>query len=167
MYSIHYMKRFFALMVLAVLVTTIHAQAPAQGQSDRQWRFEDQGDRQWRFEDMKAKRAAFFTERIGLTPREAERFWPVYNTLESEKEKLNVRRRKLFQSTKVNNNGVKVPDFEKISDEMIDIKVKEVNLEKLYHEKFKKILSPEKMLKYYQVEVDWGKELLKQFQRRG
>jgi len=161
-YVIYYMKRGSVLMILAFLAITIQAQGP----NDGQWRFNDQGDRQWKIEDMTAKRAAFFTERIGLTTREAERFWPVYNSLQSEKTKLDIMRRKLFQSTKVNNNGVKVPDFEKISDEMINIRVKEANLEKLYHEKFKKILSPEKMMKYYQVEIDWGKELLKQFQRR-
>lgn len=151
--SIQHLKRFSVLMVLTILASAVYAQG--------------QDERMRRFEEMKAKRAAFFTERIGLTSKEAERFWPVYNSLQSEKEKLNERTSKLFQNTKVNNHGVKVPDFAKISDEMIDIRVKEATLEKEYHEKFKKILSPEKMLRYYQTEVDWGKELLKQIQRRG
>lgn len=163
MFTRHSIIVVFVLMVLALPSTSIQAQGSGQGFGQGF----GQGDRQWRVEDMKTKRAAFFTERIGLTTSEAERFWPVYNGLQAEKEKLNERRRKLFQMTKLNNKGEKVPDFEKISDEMINIKVKEATLEKLYHEKFKKILSPEKMMNYYRTEDDWGRELLKQFQRRG
>jgi hypothetical protein len=151
----------FVLMVLSLLSPSIQAQGPGSGPGF------GQGDRQWRFEDMKTKRVAFFSERIGLTTSEAERFWPVYNSLQTEKEKLNERRRKLFQMTTLNNKGEKVPDYGKISDEMINIKLKEATLEKTYHDKFKKILSPEKMMKYYRTEDDWGRELLKQFQRRG
>jgi hypothetical protein len=153
MQTIDHIRRFSFLMVLTLLVSNLFAQGGEE-------------DRQRRFEEMKSKRAAFFTERIGLTPREAERFWPTYNSLQSEKEKLNARRGKLYQTTKLNNNGEKVPDFEKISDEMINIRVKEATLEKLYHDKFKKILSPEKMMKYYRTEEDWGRELLKQYQQR-
>ncbi len=153
MKTMHSIKRVSVLMVLFLLVTALSAQG--------------QDERQRRFEEMKAKRAGFFTERIGLTPSEAERFWPIYNSLQSEKGKLSERTRKLFMNTKVNNKGEKVPDFKRITDEMINIKVKEANLEKLYHEKFKKILSPEKLFRYYQAEVDWGKELLRLFQRRG
>lgn len=146
------MKRVTALMLLVFLFSALSAQ--------------NQDDRQRRFEDMKTKRAAYFTERIGLTTQEAERFWPVYNSLQNEKGKLNERTRSLFQNSKVNNKGEKIFDFEKITDEMINIRVKEATLEKTYHDKFKRVLSPEKLFKYYQAERDWGGELLKLMTQR-
>lgn len=124
-----------------------------------------QDDRQKRFEEMKAKRAAFFTDRIGLTPEEAEQFWPVYNRLQEEKGKLNEKMRQLFRNSKRNDKGEKILDYDKITDEMIRIKVQEANLEKEYHTHFKKILGAEKLFKYYLTEREWGGELLKQIQR--
>ncbi|HBL71640.1 MAG TPA: hypothetical protein DD409_01380 [Bacteroidales bacterium] len=145
------MKRLTTLMLFVCLMSGLMAQ--------------NQDERQKRFEDMKAKRAAFFTERIGLTPEEAEKFWPVYNSLQDQKGKLNDKMRTLFQKTKRNEKGERVFDYEKITDEMIRIKVQEANLEKAYHEKFKKILGAEKLFRYYHTEREWGGELLKFIQR--
>ena len=40
------------------------------------------------FQDrIKAQKIAFFTEKIQLTVQEAERFWPVYNEFENDKNK--------------------------------------------------------------------------------
>ena len=37
---------------------------------------------------LKAQRVAFITERIDLTPEEAEKFWPMYNQFENDKKKI-------------------------------------------------------------------------------
>jgi len=147
------MKRISTLLLLIFLASSLGAQ--------------NKDDRQKRWEEMVAKRAAFFTERINLTPQEAEKFWPVYNQLEEKKHKLNDRMRLLHQNVKKNDKGEKILDYEKATDDMIYIKVQEAALEKSYHEKFKKILSPEKLFRFYLAERDWGEELLKQIQKRG
>lgn len=147
------MRRLSTLLLFACLTISLTAQ--------------NQDERQRRFEEMKSKRAAFFTERIGLTPEEAEQFWPVYNSLQEEKGKLNNRMRQFFKNSKRNEKGEKIFDYDKITDEMIRIKVQEANLEKAYHVKFKKILGPEKLFRYYHTEREWGGELLKQIQRGG
>lgn len=147
------MKRLSTLLLFTCLTISLTAQ--------------NQDERQRRFEEMKSKRAAFFTERIGLTPEEAEQFWPVYNRLQEEKGKLNNRMRQFFKNSKRNEKGEKIFDYDKITDEMIRIKVQEANLEKAYHVKFKKILGPEKLFRYYHTEREWGGELLKQIQRGG
>jgi hypothetical protein len=83
------MKRLTTLMLFVCLMSGLMAQ--------------NQDERQKRFEDMKAKRAAFFTERIGLTPEEAEKFWPVY--IQSSRSKRQIERQdahSFFQKTKRN-----------------------------------------------------------------
>jgi len=40
-------------------------------------------------------------------------------------------------------------------------------LDKIYHERFKKILSPEKLFRYYVAERDWANKLLKDLEKRG
>ncbi len=37
---------------------------------------------------MRAEKIAFFTAEMGLTPSEAEKFWPVYNQIEREQRDL-------------------------------------------------------------------------------
>jgi hypothetical protein len=148
------MKRLTTLFLLFFIVTGIFA--------------ENQDDRQKRWEEVKLKRAAFFTERIGLTPQEAEKFWPLYNQLDESKRKLNDQRMHiLYQNFQKKDKDKKAVDYSTLTDQMISIKVKEANLDKVYHEKFKKILSPEKVFKYYMAERDWGGELLKLIQKRG
>jgi len=103
------MKRISTLLLLIFLASSLGAQ--------------NKDDRQKRWEEMVAKRAAFFTERINLTPQEAEKFWPVYNQLEEKKHKLNDRMRLLHQIVKKNDKGEKILDYEKATDDMIYIKV--------------------------------------------
>ena len=42
------------------------------------------GDNGWQ-ERMKAERVAYLTAAMNLTPAEAEKFWPVYNSMEAER----------------------------------------------------------------------------------
>jgi hypothetical protein len=150
------MKRYFYLIIMIFCLGTVVAQ------SDR-----SNDERQKRWEEMKAKRAAFFTERIGFTEQEAQQFWPVYNKLQDEKGRLSKKLRDFHHNIKCNDKGEKIINYEEITDEMVNIKVQEANLDKVYHQKFKKILSPEKLFKYYQAERDWGGQLLKQIEKRG
>jgi len=124
-------------------------------------------ERQKRMEEMKAKRAEYFTSRIDFTAEEAQNFWPVYNQLQEAKGKLYMKMRGFQHDAKRNEKGERVPNYVQITDEMINIKVQEANLDKSYHQKFKKILSPEKLYKFYKAERDWGGELLKQIEKRG
>lgn len=43
-------------------------------------------DRDWK-EKIMAEKIAYFTSELNLTPEEAQRFWPVYNMLQDEREK--------------------------------------------------------------------------------
>jgi hypothetical protein len=38
------------------------------------------------FEQFKSQKIAFITEKLNLTPKEAQAFWPVYNQYEIEKD---------------------------------------------------------------------------------
>lgn len=123
--------------------------------------------RKQRWEDMKAKRAAYYTEKICLTPDEAQLFWPVFNELQEKKWKLHLQMNAQFRNTKKDAQGNPIFDFAKVNDELMRIKVAEANLDKVYHEKFKKILNPEKLFRYYGAEREWANKLLKDIEKRG
>ncbi len=54
-------------------------------------------------ERIKAQKIAFITEKLNLTPEEAQKFWPIYNAHETEMEMLRIngreKRRKLNPET--------------------------------------------------------------------
>lgn len=150
------MKRLTYLMIMVFCAGTLFAQSNKSND-----------ERQKRWEDMKVKRAAFFTDHIGFTEEEAQNFWPVYNQLQEAKGKLNIKMRNYHHDAKRDDKGEKVFNYEDITNEMINIKVQEANLDKAYHQKFKHILPPEKLFKFYQAERDWGGELLKEIGKRG
>lgn len=52
-------------------------------------------------------------------------------------------------------------DYNKVIDECLDVEIKEAQLEKEYFERFKKILSPEKVYKYRNAEYKFVRNFMK------
>ena len=152
------MKRLTLLVFACVLTMGIFAQDQAKRKDEV---------RKQRWEEMKAKRAAYYTEKICLTSDEAQLFWPVFNELQEKKWKLDQEMSAQFRNGKKDAEGKPILNFIKINDELIRIKVQKANLDKIYHERFKKILSPEKLFRYYGAERDWANMLLKDLEKRG
>ncbi len=63
------------------------ATLPAAGPGDGDSSDRNNERREW-YEKMMAEKIAFFTAEMGLTPSEAEKFWPVYNQIEREQRGL-------------------------------------------------------------------------------
>ena len=151
------MKRLTFLLFTCMLTMGLYAQdRPNQDDARKQY-----------WEDMKAKRAAYYTEKIDLTSQEAQLFWPVFNELQDKKWRLHLQMSAQFRNGKKDGQGRPIFDFAKVNDELIRIKVQEANLDKVYHERFKKILCPEKLFRYYGAERDWANKLLKDIEKRG
>ncbi len=113
-------------------------------------------------ETFKAKRVAYITEKMKLTPDEAQAFWPICNELQEKKFEIN---KTLRENRKIFRDPEKKPtdaDYLKIIDANADAKIKEAELDKEYLEKFKKILSPEKIYKYIRAEEDFMKQMFSQ-----
>ena len=68
-------------------------------------------------EMIKSKKVAFITEQIGLTSKEGEKFWPVYNQLERERMVLNDKKRDLEESAE--DKTAKTEEaYRKLADEL-------------------------------------------------
>ncbi|WP_133250030.1 hypothetical protein [Marinifilum breve] len=117
--------------------------------------------------EIQAQKVSFITQRLELTPEEAQLFWPVYNELEDKKEQLRQEGRVLFR--KIRNGLDSVPDKElvQISDNMIEYRIKDAQLNKEYHEKFKKILPIKKVLELYHAEKKFQGMLLRKIKEKG
>lgn len=111
-------------------------------------------------ERLNAYKVAFFTKRLNLTPQEAEKFWPVYNEFQDNRNKILQERALLNRN--VNQNELNMTDKEMIEagDKLISLEMKEAELSQEYHKKFREILPPVKVLRLYQAENQYRLQLL-------
>ncbi len=119
-----------------------------------------------RMEQLKAEKVAFFTEKMSLDAETAQKFWPVYNEYEAEKMKNHKEFRDLMRTYwKGKQNDVAMTDKEYLdmADAMVNAKVQQAELDKRYHSKFKAILAPEQLVKYYRADEQFGREMIKRF----
>lgn len=111
-------------------------------------------------ESFEAKRNAFITAELGLTPEEASDFIPLCNELRKRKFEIGKECRKLSKEIDHKSNPTD-EDYSKVIDECLDVGVKEAELEREYFEKFKKILPPEKLYKYRKAEFRFVRQFMK------
>ncbi|MCU0454854.1 MAG: hypothetical protein MUE74_01015 [Bacteroidales bacterium] len=143
------MKRGFITM--ALLLTLAAPSILAQGQAR---------------ERMESYRIAFFTQRLKLTPSEAEKFWPLYNDLQEKKAKIQAER---IQITRRLNQEVETLSDQELTvmgDKFIELNVLETELSVKFHQQIKHVLPPRKVLRFYQAENQYKIVLLNQLQER-
>jgi len=111
-------------------------------------------------EKIKAMKVAFITEKLNLTPEEAQKFWPIYNEFDAKMETLHKDLRKT-RGKKVNIDEMSDADIEKMIAKNMSLRQKEIDLQKEYHQKFKAVLSIKKVAKLYKSEEDFKRDLLR------
>jgi hypothetical protein len=145
------MKKLIHSVLLILLAMPLHAQ-------------EDQIKDQKAQEKIKAARIAFITERLGLTPEEAEKFWPVYHEFSARRNAL----RQEFEQARRN------PDPKRSREENerqllelnFQLKQRELDLEKEYSGRILNTISAQKLVALRQAEQDFRNIIIKQIQQR-
>ena len=108
-------------------------------------------------EKIEVQKIAFITKQLGLTPEEAQKFWPVYNQFSDARKQLHEQ----HKENRKNIDNLSDSEIEKLIDNHIILDQKELDLKKKYHEEFKKVLSNKKIAKLYHAEMMFKAELLK------
>ncbi len=118
-----------------------------------------------RMQEIKAQKTAFLTQRLDLSPAEAEKFWPVYNQFDKE---LDANRKEMRAEHKALKKDTELTEAEAsaaIDKEMVG-RQKELDIRKKYAADFKKTIGAVKTLKLAKAERDFRKELIKRFRDR-
>lgn len=112
-------------------------------------------------EKLKSHKIAFLTDRLQLTEGEAEKFWPLYRSYEAERREL---KEDIFIENL--NAGISEKEAEKALDNMIDIKTKELELQKRYIAKFRSVISAKKVIELYKAEKEFKAAMVKRIRER-
>jgi hypothetical protein len=115
-------------------------------------------------EKIQAARIAYLTDQLGLTPAEAEKFWPVYREFSERRQEI----RKQFKQAKQNPDPQKTTEEneKKLVDLQLKIKQQELDLEKDYSGRLLKVISAQKLRELPEAENRFRQMILKQIQRR-
>ncbi|MGJ3234866.1 hypothetical protein [Marivirga sp.] len=137
------MKRFYIISIICIFFAF-----NLQGQSDK----------------IESARIAYITQKLDLSPEEAEKFWPLYNEFSKERRSL---QQEYLQARKQYNQGQLT---EKESKELLQlglkIKERELQLEKKYAERLNNVISNRQLVALRRAEDDFKRLLLERLKER-
>ena len=122
-----------------------------------------QGNRR---EVIDAQKVAFFTRQLDLSAEEAKLFWPIYDEFTEKRDKIVEQRTLITQDVGRNFRNMSEKELEEAGDRMISLNLQEAELKAQYHEKFKEVLSPSKVVRLYNAENGFKNYLLNQLRSR-
>jgi hypothetical protein len=99
-----------------------------------------------------ADKKLFVATNMGLTEKEAEEFWPVYDDYQKELGKIADRTRSLLEDYARMHQDMTDPKAISLMEDFIMIEEDRVKLMKFYFPKFRKVLPGVKVARYYQIE---------------
>lgn len=117
-------------------------------------------------EKLNSYKIAFFTQKLNLTPQEAEKFWPLYNDYQDRKNKIQVERVQMTRDFVQNGANMSDKELTEMGDKYFGLEVKEAAFSQEFYNNMKVVLPPLKILKFYQAENQYKLVLLNQLQER-
>jgi|ERR1035437_331818 hypothetical protein len=115
-------------------------------------------------EKLNNYKIGFFTRKLNLTTQEAEKFWPVYNDYQNQRNQIQMEKLKLNRNFNQNESSLSDNQLEEMGDKYVDCLVQESNLAVVFHKKLKEVLPPVKVILYYQAENQYKVQLLNELQ---
>jgi len=114
-------------------------------------------------EKINALRIAYISEKLGLTTEQAEKFWPVYREFSDKRRDL---RQELIVARKDLKQGQDPDKDAKIMNLGLELKQRELDLEKTYSDRLLKVITAKQILSLRKAEGDFQQLIRDQIQQR-
>lgn len=126
----------------------------------------DRSEKKENRENIEAMKVAFITQKLDLTPQEAQQFWPVYNQFTDRAKELRKKRRQDNREARSNFDELSDKEVEQAIMTDMSNRQKELDLQREYHEKFKAVLPIKKVAKLYAAEEQFKMVLINKLKDR-
>jgi len=113
---------------------------------------------------IESARIGMITERLGLTPEQAEKFWPVYRQYNEDRRKIHQEYRSIREGVDMQN--LTDEQSKQLLQESIELKQKEINLDKEYSRRLSEVITMQQLLKLRNAEKDFQQMLLQKIQEQ-
>lgn len=152
------MNSFSKFTVCVAILIGISANLSAQGPKDE--------GKNWRDRIMSEK-IAFLTNAIGLTPEEAQAFWPVYNQTWDERGKAQFAVMEAYRALEKAVDENKSAEIPALLDKYLDAVKAKDKLNAACADRFRKVLTTEKVARLYVGEERFRMEQIHKLHHRG
>jgi len=147
------MKKLFIIIILSVVsITYLSAQERREMTPEV-------------FEKIKAEKISYFTDKLDLTPKQAQTFWPVYNEFENKRFEIQKEIHQFEHMPDEKFASLSDSEIEKLTNNYINSFDKEAQLLKEYNKQFQKILPKKKVLMLYRTENEFRGHLIREFRK--
>jgi hypothetical protein len=113
---------------------------------------------------VEAARIALITERLELTPEQAEKFWPLYREYVDKRQEL--RREYMDARKSVDQREITEEESKKLLNKGLELKEKQLALDKLYAERFNSVITTRQVLALRKAEEDFRQMLMERLEKR-
>ena len=122
------------------------------------------GQSQEGMDKIESARIALITQRLELTPDQAERFWPLYREYTQQRQDL----RQEFVNARNNLDKKELSEEQtkQLLDQGLKLKERELDLDKRYLERLNKVITNRQLLELRKAEQDFRRMLLERLQNR-
>jgi Mg/Co/Ni transporter MgtE len=120
---------------------------------------------QGNMDKIKALKIAFITEKLNLSEKEAQQFWPIYN---SYQEDMSTLKRQAYNTRKnIDINAISDDEATQILKEMRINDNKRQALENEFIDKLSKVISAKKIIQIHKLEDDFKRKMFEEYKKRG
>ena len=122
-------------------------------------------------ERIKAQKVAFITEKLSLTSKEAQQFWPIYNAFEEKRESIKSGRLRNVKMKIRNNPDMSDSEAKNLLDQILEAENEVHNAKMKLAKDLQTVLSPKKIIRLRAAEDEFNRKLLERLkqmrQKRG
>ena len=116
-----------------------------------------------KLERVQALKVAFITDKISLTPQQAERFWPIYHKYEDDVRNL---RRSYLRQNEAKTKGFSREQAQRYIDDNLDYQEAVIGLKRKYKDELLKAISPTQLTQLYAAEHEFKQLLIQKLRER-
>jgi Spy/CpxP family protein refolding chaperone len=147
---------YFSFLSMLILTST-NVMAQFRGDNGR-----NQPDRRQKIESFKI---GFITQKLNLTPQEAQKFWPVYNEYQAKKQGMQKSMVEKYRDYRLSKEATE-KQATALIDSSLNVMQANLNLARDYYGKLKAILPPQKIILLFNAERQFRRELLQRLADR-
>jgi Spy/CpxP family protein refolding chaperone len=147
------MKNFIKILFVLLIASPLYTMAQEEEVTDPKAR-----------EKIEAARIGLISERLGLTPEQAERFWPVYREFTQKRGEMIREFRQAQREIGPDNQD---PEKQKELVELgLKIKQRQLDLEKDYSTRMMDVISAQQIMNLRNAEKEFQRMIIRQLQQR-
>lgn len=121
-------------------------------------------DREAHRERIKALKTAYITQKLNLSTKVAEKFWPIYNDFEAKRKELHRREHRDMDLSSP--ECISEDQANQMLQEYIDVEREEYIIKKELFRELKKIISAQDIIKLHKLEDEFHKKLIKEYRAK-